>query len=89
MLIERLLWPIPRVRWEAARSVANLIREEDEKAANALLNWLHVRRLESEVALGLGIIDAFCLADYFEFADVTNSIRAPSLLSDFLLKREF
>ncbi len=89
MLIERLLWPIPRVRWEAARSLATLIREEDNNAASALLDWIHARRLESEVALGLGIIDAFCLGDYFEFAEVTNSIRAPSLLSDFLLKRNF
>ena len=89
MLIERLLWPIPRVRWEAARGVANLIREEDEKAASALLDWILARRLESEVALGLGIIDAFCLADYFEFADISKSVRAPSLLSDFLLKKNF
>ena len=89
MLIERLLWPIPRVRLEAARSLATLIREEDKNAASALLDWIHARRLESEVALGLGIIDAFCLGAYFEFAAVTNSIRAPSLLSDFLLKRNF
>lgn len=89
MLIERLLWPIPRVRWEAARSLARLIREEDKVAATALLDWIHARRLESEVVLGLGIIDAFELGDYFEFADVTKSIRAPSLLSDSLLKRNF
>ena len=89
MLIERLLWPIPRVRLEAARSLAALIREDDKNAPSALLDWIHARRLESEVALGLGIIDAFCLGDYFEFADVTNSIGAPSLLSDFLLKNNF
>ena len=89
MLIERLLWPIPRVRWEAARSLARLIREEDEEAANALLGWIHARRLESEAVLGLGIIDAFDLGTYFEFSDVSGSVRAPSFLSDFLLKRNF
>ncbi len=89
ILLERLLWPIPRVRWEAARSLARLIREEDEEAAPALLDWIHARRLESEVVLGLNIIDAFELGDYFEFSDVSKSIQAPSLLSDFLLKRNF
>lgn len=89
MLIERLLWPIPRVRLEAARSLATLIREEDKNAASALLNWIHARRLESEVVLGLGIIDAFDLGQYFDFADVSKSVRASSLLSDFLLKKNF
>ena len=89
MLIERLLWPIPRVRWEAARSLARLIREKDNEAASALLDWIQTRRLESEVVLGLGIIDAFDLGDYFEFAEVTKAIRAPSLLSDFILRKNF
>ena len=89
MLAERLLWPVPRVRWEAARSLARLIREEDDEAASALLDWIRARRLESEVVLGLGIIDAFDLGDYFEFSEVTKSIRAPSLLSDFILKKNF
>ena len=89
MLIERLLWPIPRVRWEVARSVARLIREEDNEAASALLGWIQTRRLESEVVLGLSIIDAFDLGTYFEFCDVSESVRTPSLLSDFLLKRNF
>lgn len=89
MLVERLLWPVPRVRWEVARSLARLIREEDDEAASALLDWIHTRQLESEVVLGLGVIDAFDLGGYFEFSDVTKSIRAPSLLSDFILKRNF
>ena len=89
MLTERLLWPVPRVRWEVARSLARLIREEDNEAASALLDWIRARRLESEVVLGLGIIDAFDLGGYFEFAEVNKSVRAPSLLSDFILKRNF
>ena len=89
MLLERLLWPVPRVRWEAARSLARLIREEEREAANGLLNWISARQLESEAILGLGIIDAFDLGAYFEFADVAKAVQAPSHLSDLLLKRNF
>lgn len=89
MLLERLLWPIPRVRWETSRSIAQLIREEHREAADGLLNWISARQLESEVVIGLGIIDAFDLGAYFEFADVSRAVRAPSLLSDWLLKKNF
>ena len=89
MLLERLLWPIPRVRWEVARSLARLIREKDREAAKGLLNWISARRLESEAVLGLSIIDAFDLGTYFKFADVSQAVRAPSHLSDYLLKKNF
>ena len=89
MLLERLLWPVPRVRWEAARSLARLIHEEDREAASGLLNWISARRLESEAVIGLGIIDAFDLGAYFEVGDVSKAVRAPSHLSDWLLKRNF
>ena len=89
MLLERLLWPVPRVRWEVARSLARLIREGDREAASGLLNWISARQLESEVVIGLGIIDAFDLGAYFEFDEVSKAIQAPSHLSDYLLKRNF
>ena len=89
MLLERLLWPVPRVRWEVARSLARLIREGDREAASGLLNWISARQLESEAILGLGIIDAFDLGAYFEFNDVYKAIQAPSHLSDYLLKKKF
>ena len=89
ILLERLLWPVPRVRWEAGRSLARLIREEDGEAVSGLLNWIRARRLESEAVIGLSIIDAFDLSNYFEFADVSNAIRFPSYHSDWLLKRNF
>ena len=89
MLLERLLWPVPRVRWEAGRSLARLIREGDREAARALLDWIGARQLESEAVLGLGIIDAFDLSAYFEFTDVSKAVRAPSHLSDWLLMRNF
>ncbi len=89
MLLERLLWPVPRVRWEVARSLARFIREGDREAASGLLNWISARQLESEVILGLGIIDAYDLGACFKFADVYKAIRVPSHLSDYLLKRSF
>ena len=89
MLLERLLWPVPRIRWEVARSLACLIREKDREATSGLLNWISARRLESEAVLGLSIIDAFNLGAYFKFADVSQAVRAPSHLSDYLLKRNF
>ena len=89
MLLERLLWPVPRVRWEVGRSLACLIREGDKEAAQGLLKWISTRQLESEAVLGLGIIDAFDLSAYFEFTDVSKAVRAPSHLSDWLLKKNF
>lgn len=89
MLIERLLWPVPRVRWEAARGLAHLIREGNREASRGLLNWIRARQLESEAVLGLGIIDAFDLGTYFDFPEVSKAISAPSHLSDWLLKRNF
>ena len=89
MLLERLLWPVPRVRWEVSRSLARLIREEDREAPRGLLNWISARRLESEAVLGLSIIDAFDLGAHFDFTEVLEAVRAPSHLSDWLLKQNF
>ena len=89
MLLERMLSPIPRVRWEAGRSVAALVRDGHPDTANALLCWVRSRRLESEIVLGLGVIDAYRLGEYFDGADVCRAVRAPSLLSDDLLRRNF
>lgn len=88
-LLARLLSPIPRVRWETGRSLAKLIRERDVNCVTGLLDWIAARRLESEVVLGLGIIDAFDLGDYFEFEDVLNAVQSHSHLSDWLLRRNF
>ena len=88
-LFGRLLSPIPRIRWEVARSIGRLIREHDEQASIALLEWIGSRSLESEVTLGLGIVEAFDLGKYFDFADVSSAVGAPSHLSDFMLKMNF
>lgn len=89
MLVERLLWPIPRVRFEAARGLAALIRNRNEGARYILLDWMSKRNLESEVILALGLIDGFDLGAHFKFSDIVASIKAPSYLSDYLLKKNF
>ena len=89
MLFERLLWPVPRVRMEACRSLAQLVREEDEDAKVGLLNWISLRQLESEAVVGLSIIDAFRLGCHFDFQDVVAAVRCPSLVSDWILRRNF
>ena len=89
MLLERLLWPVPRVRWEVARSIARLIRENDVDARGALVRWLRKRQLESEAVMILGIIDAFDLGRFFDYPTVSEAVVAPSYASDFLLRRNF
>ena len=89
ILLERLLWPVPRVRWEAARSLAFLIRQANVEAPGALLDWISSRQLESEAVLGLDIIEAFDLGSYFDFAQLAEAIQVPSHLSNLILKQNF
>ena len=88
-LMERLLWPIPRVRWEVARAIANLIRRRDKDASEDLLAWISTRKLESEAVLGLDIIEAFDLGSHFDFAELSAAIQAPSHLSNLILRQNF
>jgi len=89
ILLTRLLWPVPRVRLEAARALATLIKSGDRNAADCLLMWISQRKFESEVILGLNIIEAFSLGPYFIFAQVRDSVNAASHLSDWLIKVNF
>lgn len=89
ILLERLLWPVPRVRGEAARALARLIRQNNVQAPRALLDWISSRELESEAVLGLDIIEAFDLAPHFDFVQLSQAIQAPSHLSNLILKQNF
>lgn len=89
MLVARLLWPAPQIRWEAGRAIAALVRAGHAGARDSLVAWIGRRALESEVVLGLGVIDAFRLGAHFDPAELGAAIRAPSLLSDWLLARNF
>ena len=86
LLLERLLWPVPRVRWEAARAVARLVRAGDDRALDALLGWTAKRTLESECLLGLGVIHAFDLADFCPEDTARRTVSKPSLASDWMLR---
>lgn len=89
LTLERLLWPVPRVRWEAARSLAKLIRSGNKGAVDGLVAWIGERDLESEALLGLGVIHAFDLGEYFLEETVRRSIQKPSLLSEWMLRKNF
>lgn len=85
LLVERLHWPVPRVRWEAARALAGLIRSGDSAAKAALLDWSSKQRLEVDAVILPSILQAFSLAAHFSFEEVHQAIAAPSILSDALL----
>ena len=89
LLVERLLCPVPRIRWESGRSLARLIREGHAGASEALLCWMGDRKLESEVTIGLSVIDAFELGGFLEFSEVNAAVHVPSHLSDLLLRKVF
>lgn len=85
LLVERLHWPVPRVRWETARALAGLVRSGDSTARDALLDWNAKQHLEVDAAILPSIVQAFSLAAHFSFEEVHNAITAPSILSDALL----
>ena len=89
ILLERLLWPVPRVRWEVARSIAHLIRDSENEIIDRFLEWISNRELESEALIPLGIIDAFDLSRFFDYERVSDAINAPSIASDYLVRRNF
>ena len=89
VLLERLLWPVPRVRSEVARSLAHLIRDGENEVTDRLIEWLSSRQLESEAMIPLGIIDAFDLGRFFDYEGVRDAIKAPSIASDYLMERNF
>ncbi|MCC8432265.1 hypothetical protein LJ725_25095 [Reyranella aquatilis] len=89
LLLHRMLWPVFQVRWEAARRLAELIDTGDIEAARGLITWISERRLESEVIIGLSVIDTFDLASHFNYNAVVSAVRAPSHLSDTLMQRLF
>lgn len=84
-VLERLHWPVPRVRWESARALADLVQKGDEAVRGAMLAWNAKQYLESDAAILPSIIQAFNLSRYFSFDEVHHAIAAPSILSDTIL----
>lgn len=85
LLVERLHWPVPRVRWEAARQLAALIRTDDRAAHDALLDWTRRQWLEADALIAPSLIESFELGECFNFDELHAAIQAPSVLSDALL----
>ena len=71
------------------QELARLIRDGESAAADALLKWLRSRKLESDTLIGLGIIDAFDLSSFFDGDRVATAVSAPSIASDYLIRRNF
>ena len=84
-LLERLHWPVPRVRWEAARSLASLVRAGADGVLDALTRWNAERTLESECLLGVGVIHAFDLAEFCPEDTARRAVSRPSLASEWML----
>lgn len=89
LLTHRLEWPVTRVRCEAAYQLAQAISKGTPSASEALLSWTAGRQLESESAIGVSILDAFNLAPHFDADTVVAAVRAPSYLSDLLIRRNY
>lgn len=90
-LTQRLNWPVPMVRWRAAREIRSLLECEDtrDEMSEKLLDFLEMCKTESEVC---AVLNLFLLSD--EKARPTRSslisrLNHPSILADFLLERMY
>ena len=88
LLLNRLLWPVPLVRWRAARGVRDLIENAQtrETSTNALLAALSASELESDACTFLTVLLMVSDAARPDFGRVRESIRQPSILAEILLQ---
>ncbi|WP_110787752.1 NACHT domain-containing protein [Rhodopseudomonas palustris] len=87
LLFERLNWPVPMVRWRAAKEIRNLLNDPAtmKNAGSLLLDRLEACRTESETCSLLTIIFLTDPAGQPSRADVADRLHKPSALSDALL----
>ena len=88
-LFRRLKWPVPMVRWRAAKEVRNLLNAEATRpaATEQLLGGLEECACESEVCALLSIIFLTAAEARPTRVAVISRIKYPSLLGDMLLER--
>jgi hypothetical protein len=88
-LFERLKWPVPMVRWRAAREVRNLLNTAATRttATEQLLDILRDCACESEVCALLSIILLTKTEARPTRSAVISRVKYPSLLSNMLLER--
>lgn len=87
LTLNRLLWPVPLVRWRAARVVRDLIENPATRATStdALLAALRSAELESDVCAVLTVLLMVEKASLPELEDVRSHILQHSILADILL----
>ncbi|WP_159813978.1 hypothetical protein [Pseudomonas sp. 18058] len=90
-LFKRLKWPVPMVRWRAAKEIRNLLNTDvtRQAATEQLLASLEGCLCESEVCALLSIIFMTSVVARPPQAAVIEKIKHPSLLSDMLLERTY
>lgn len=88
-LFNRLKWPVPMVRWRAAKELRNLLNATATRpaATERLLDSLDRCVCESEVCALLSIIFLTASEARPTRAAVISRIKHPSLLGDMLLER--
>jgi hypothetical protein len=87
LLFERLNWPVPMVRWRAAREIRDLLSDgiSRPEATAQLLHRLDSCQTESEVAAWLTVVLLTEPAARPSLSDVTSRLHRPSALSDALM----
>jgi hypothetical protein len=90
-LFERLNWPIPMVRWRAAREIRDLLNDASTRdAANALLlHRLEASQTETEAAALLTVVFLAEPAARPPLSDVASRIHKSSALSDALMHQTY
>lgn len=91
LLIQRLDWPVPMVRWRAAKEIRNLLNDPEtrESACAALLGKLESVQTESETCSLLNIMLLTSPAARPSLSDIERRLKRPSLLSDVLLHQTY
>ncbi|WP_295964328.1 ATP-binding protein [uncultured Xanthomonas sp.] len=91
MLLHRLKWPVPTVRWRAAKGIRSLLQSTNtrESTTNALLDYIANCKYESEVCEILNILFLTPPGAQPAYSLVASSIQHPSILADALLERAF
>jgi len=88
LLFDRLQWPVPMVRWRAARGLRDLLEQVEtrERVTQAFLARLAGCAVESEICSLLTILFMLDPAARPETQAVISRIHHPSILADILIE---
>lgn len=90
-LVARLSWPVPMVRWRAARALRDLLENDETKepVTSNLLRRLSSARFETEVGAVLNVFLTANPPSRPDLATLQAAIRRPSILSSLLLRQMY